>query len=107
MVTGADCILYYGVDIPNARRTRALTDGFLVLQPYHPICADCLYAEFFPGLRRFVYWNPTRLPLDDYRAVGEPRALGRDERWGTVLLDLDDAGCIEIMSERAARLLAI
>lgn len=84
--SGAAPVLYYGTCLPPTAWA-AEHDGPVVLQPFHRLVADGGYAEAFPRATRYVYSNPTAVPLDSPRLSSLP-LLGVEEQWGIARLDL-------------------
>lgn len=94
-------VLYYGSAMPDLAAARRLRGQDVVLQPYHRLVAAGGFADAFPRCRRYVYWNPTAVALDDPEADHLP-SLSVDSRWGLRRLDLDDSVARRHVVKRAA-----
>jgi hypothetical protein len=102
------CVFYYGTEIPDMKVTRSWTNCHVVLQSYHPLVAEGLFEEFFPGARRYLYWDPTQIPHGEKNALGGMLSdLGHDPRWDTLRLDLRDVSCRRLAVERATALMRV
>lgn len=101
-----NCIFYYGTEIPCIERTRRLTNAFVVLQDYHPLCDRGHFANFFPGCRRYLYWSPARIDAND-PALSRLRdcRLDQDSAWNTVGLDIRQPKVRTAAIDRALSLL--
>ena len=84
-----DCIIYYGTEIPSPKKTLPLENTHIILQDYHPLVQEGMFKAFFPNCVRYLYWNPSRIPIAQFEKLpDQPPILGIDQTWGTVYLDL-------------------
>lgn len=84
-----DFVLYYGTEIPDIHVCRKLKNKAIVLQWYHPLCIQGLFAEFFPDCQRYIYWNCTRIHEDEYEQCSKNlKTLSYDSHWKTYVLDI-------------------
>jgi hypothetical protein len=86
-------MFYYGTDMPpDPKRTAALRQTRIVLQPRHPLLTAGRFTTFFPHCSLFVYWNPTGVSASELSDGGEHvRMLEPDPVWNLARLDLRSA----------------
>ena len=105
MVTGSNCVLYYGEELPDRAASRRMI-GTVVLQPYHPLVQSGDFAAYFPNCRRFVYWNPTGIHCAELVSLERSvRFECWDPRWKIARLDLRDSRTQEYVVETGINLL--
>jgi len=74
-------IIYHGTENPDPEWANALTDHIVVLQPYHQIVQNGEFADWFPGVQRHLYVNPTSVDLERCQISADLVFYDPQDRW--------------------------
>ncbi|MFZ4712728.1 MAG: hypothetical protein ACOYL6_03365 [Bacteriovoracaceae bacterium] len=107
MLGKKDVLFYYGLETPPLSTTLGLSDSYIILQDYHPLVQQGVFAEYFPLADRYLYWNSCKVPKSLCHLPPEEIVFAEYQaEWDCYILDLKRPMHREILILKAIELMS-
>ena len=107
-MTSPELIIYYGVETPLLKVSHQLKNTLIVLQDYHPLVQQRVYADYFPNAERFLYFNCCKIPIEgNDLPLDEMKFAQKDNAWNCLTLDLKRENHRKYLLKKASKLLEL